>query len=282
MRGPGQIAELGAIAKPDVAVIVSIGPVHLELLGSIEAIAAAKAELITALSPGGTAIVPAGEGLLDPHLRDDVTTVTFGPGGDVHLRSERPGEVEIDAAGRTVRLQIDFEQAHLRRNLLAAVAAALAVGVAPDGRIELTLSPGRGQQTTTTGGVVLIDDCYNANPMSMRAALDDLTRVAASTDARRVAVLGDMLELGPEAERFHREIGAYAAERADVLITVGPLARVMGETFGGLHHHAEDSSQASALVPGLLKTGDAVLVKGSRGVALEQVCQAVEAGTVRP
>jgi UDP-N-acetylmuramoyl-tripeptide--D-alanyl-D-alanine ligase len=280
MRGPGQIAELGAIARPDVGIIVSLGPVHLELLGSMEAIAAAKAELIAALPGGGTAIVPADEPLLAPHLRDDVRTVTFGPGGDFQLRDEGADEVEIDAAGSSIRLQIDFAQAHLRRNLLAAVAAAQAVGVTPAGRVELALSPGRGQQTALPGGVILIDDCYNANPMSMRAALDDLVRVAAPAGARRVAVLGDMLELGPDAPSFHGEIGGYAAGRADLLVTVGPLAAEMGERFVGAHQHAESASEAAQFVPGLLHPGDVVLVKGSRGVALEQVCHAVAAGTV--
>ncbi len=280
MRGSGQIAELAAIARPDVGIIVSVGPVHLELLGSIEAIAAAKAELITALPPDGTAIVPAGEALLGPHLRSDVRTVTFGPGGDVQLRREEVGAVEIDSSGLVIRLEVDFPQAHLRRNLLAAVAAARAVGVTPEGRIQLSLSPGRGQQTTLRDGVILIDDCYNANPMSMRAALDDLTRAAAPTAARRVAVLGDMLELGPDAPRFHAEIGAYASERADVLVTVGSLAAEMGQAFAGTHHHAQDALEASSLVPQLLEPADVVLVKGSRGVALEQVCHAVAAGTV--
>jgi len=280
MRGPGQIAELGAIARPDVGIIVSLGPVHLELLGSIEAIAAAKAELIAALPGGGTAIVPVDEPLLAPHLRDDVSIVTFGLGVAVQLRVVGPGHVDIDAAGTSIRLQIDFAQAHLRRNLLAAVAAAQAVGVTPAGRVELALSPGRGQQTALPGGVVLIDDCYNANPMSMRAALDDLTRVAAPMKARKVAVLGDMLELGPDASRFHAEIGTYASGRADLLVTVGPLARAMGEAFEGQTQHAETAAEAARLVPDLLQPGDVVLVKGSRGVALEQVCHAVAAGTV--
>jgi UDP-N-acetylmuramoyl-tripeptide--D-alanyl-D-alanine ligase len=280
MRGRGQIAELAQIARPDVGIIVSIGPVHLELMGSIEVIAAAKAELITALPANGTAIVPAGEALLAPHLRSDIRTVTFGPGGDVQLRREEAGVVEIDSSGQTIRLEVDFPQSHLRRNLLAAVAAAQAVGVTPEGRIQLSLSPGRGQQTTLRDGVVLIDDCYNANPMSMRAALDDLTRAAASMAARRVAVLGDMLELGPDAPRFHAEIGAYASARADVLVTVGSLAAEMGRAFHGTHHRAQDALQAAKLVPSLLEPGDVVLVKGSRSVALEQVCHAVAAGTV--
>jgi UDP-N-acetylmuramoyl-tripeptide--D-alanyl-D-alanine ligase len=131
MRGRGQIAELARIAEPDVGVIVSVGPVHLELLGTVEAIAAAKAELLEGLPAGGCAIVPAGEGLLEPHLRSDVRTVTFGAGGDVRLADADGDRVEIDLAGRTVALEVSFPQSHLRRNLLAAVAAADAIGVLP-------------------------------------------------------------------------------------------------------------------------------------------------------
>ena len=144
MRGAGQIAELAEIAEPDVGVIVSIGPVHLELLGTIEAIAAAKAELIAALAPGATVVVPAGEPLLAPHLRDDVNTVTFGDGGDVRLLRSDPGSVEIAAGGERIELEVGFEQTHLRHNLLAAVAAAKAAGVTPSGRVELALTPGAG------------------------------------------------------------------------------------------------------------------------------------------
>jgi UDP-N-acetylmuramoyl-tripeptide--D-alanyl-D-alanine ligase len=281
MRGPGQIAELAEIAEPDVGVIVSIGPVHLELLGSIEAIAAAKAELLTALPAGGAAVVPVEEPLLESHLRSDLRILRFGPGGDVRLVAEDAGHMAIEALGRTVELEVDFTQAHLRRNLLAAVAAAAAVGVRAGGRLNLALSPGRGQRASLPGGVILIDDCYNANPMSMRAALDDLAAAAAhARGARRVAVLGDMLELGPDAERFHREIGSHAGETVDLLVTVGPLAAAMAAVYGGEHHRAADAAEAADLVGELVHPGDIVLVKGSRGVALEQVCRALEAGQV--
>jgi UDP-N-acetylmuramoyl-tripeptide--D-alanyl-D-alanine ligase len=275
MRGPGQIAELAAIAEPDVGVIVSIGPVHLERLGSIEAIAAAKAELTAALAPGATAVLPAHEPLLAPHLRADLATVSFGPGGDVTLVSETRESVEIDAGGERIILGVDFPQAHLRRNLLAAVAAARAVGVTPAGQVNLRLSAGRGQRVQLPGGVTLLDDAYNANPMSMRAALDELA--AAGRGEHRIAVLGDMLELGPAELDFHREIGAYAAERADVLVTVGPLARVMSETFSGQSHHAANADEATAIVRDLLQDGDVVLVKASNGVRLQQLCAALVA-----
>ncbi|WP_249009367.1 UDP-N-acetylmuramoyl-tripeptide--D-alanyl-D-alanine ligase [Conexibacter sp. DBS9H8] len=275
MRGPGQIAELAAIAEPDVAVIVSIGPVHLELLGSIAAIAAAKAELIAGLGVTGTAVIPADEPLLEPHVRPELTTVRFGPGGDVFLRAEGPGVVEIALFDRELVLEVDFPQAHLRRNLLAAVAAADAVGVTPSGPVRLALSPGRGARVELPDGVTLLDDAYNANPVSMRAALDELAAAAAPERRRRVAVLGDMLELGPTEIAFHRAIGAYANGRADVIITVGPRAAAIADAFSGPIHRVADAAAAQARLHDLLGPGDVVLVKGSRGVALDQVCAAL-------
>ncbi|HEV7176178.1 MAG TPA: UDP-N-acetylmuramoyl-tripeptide--D-alanyl-D-alanine ligase [Solirubrobacteraceae bacterium] len=280
MRGAGQIAELVWVAEPDVGVIVSIGPVHLELLGTIEAIAAAKAELIAGLAPGATAVIPAGEGLLEPHLRDDLEIVTFGEDGDVRLLAADGEHVEIELGDDRLELEVPFTQAHLRRNLLAAVAAARALGVVASGRIELELSPGRGQRAQLPDGVLLIDDCYNANPMSMRAALEDLAVSAPrDTHPRRVAVLGDMLELGPDERRFHEEIGAAAeAAEVDVLITVGRLAAAMTDRFDGEAYPVADAEEAASLLPELLAPGDAVLVKASRGVGLEVVCRALEAG----
>jgi UDP-N-acetylmuramoyl-tripeptide--D-alanyl-D-alanine ligase len=281
MRGAGQIAELAAIAEPDVAVIVSIGPVHLELLGSIEAIAAAKAELIAGLAAGATAIVPAGARLLEPHLRDDVRTVTFGPGGDVRLLDTDGEHVSIQSAETSHRLELEvpFTQAHMRTNLLAAVAASEAIGVTPSGRVEVAFSPGRGQRLELPDGVTLIDDCYNANPMSMRAALDDLASSAAGDgDRRRVAVLGDMLELGPAERDFHVELGAYAdCAGVELLVTVGRLAAAIADGFGGEAHVMKDAGQAAAILPELVEPGDVVLVKASRGVGLELVCGALGA-----
>jgi UDP-N-acetylmuramoyl-tripeptide--D-alanyl-D-alanine ligase len=280
MRGSGQIAELAAIAEPDVGVIVTIGPVHLELLGSVEAIAATKAELIAGLPPGrGTAIVPAGETLLEPHLRTDIKTTTFGEGGDVQLLAANGEDVTIAFGTRRYELQVPFTQAHLRTNLLAAVAAADAIGVTPSGRVEATLSPGRGQRVELPGGVTLIDDCYNANPMSMEAALDDLAATAAGDQRRRVAVLGDMLELGPAERSYHVAIGEHAARTGvDVLVTVGPLAATMADGFtaGGHVHATRDAGHAAGLLPDLVRPGDVVLVKASRGVGLELVCGALQ------
>jgi UDP-N-acetylmuramoyl-tripeptide--D-alanyl-D-alanine ligase len=279
MRGKGQIAELMAIAEPDVGVIVNVGPVHLELLGSLEAVAAAKAEMIAEMALSASVVVPVDEPLLSKHLRADLHTITFGEGGDVALQDELPdGEVVIRAGGRSeiaqrITLRPSFGQAHNLRNLLAAVAAACTLGITPEGRVDVSFSALRGERIALPGGIFLINDCYNANPMSMRAAIDDLAETAA---ARRVAVLGDMLELGLEERSFHREIGEHAAEKGvDVLVTVGPLAAEMREAFAGEAHAAPDAAAAAELLRGMLHEGDTVLLKGSRGVGLERVAEAL-------
>ena len=275
MRGPGQIAELTAIARPDVGVIVNVGPAHLELLGSLEAIAGAKAELIAGLAPGATAVVPAGEPLLEPYLRTDLRTISFGEGGDVRLLSAgADGQVRIADGEQIVELVPSFSQAHNLRNLLAAVAAAGAIGVRPSGALEVTFSAMRGQRSELPAGVLLIDDCYNANPMSMRAAIDDLA--AGPHGGRLVAVLGDMLELGPQGADLHREIGAHARRAGvDVLVAVGPLAAEMNAEFGGESYSFADAAGAAKAVPAMLRPGDTVLVKASRGVGLERVAAAL-------
>jgi UDP-N-acetylmuramoyl-tripeptide--D-alanyl-D-alanine ligase len=276
MRGTGQIAELTAIAEPEVGVIVNVGPVHLELLGSLEAIAAAKAELIAGLASGSTIVVPVEDPLLAPHLRADLKTITFGERADVTLEQVlSDGSVLIRAHGRELELQPSFSQAHNLRNLLAATAAALALGLDPGGPLHVRFSALRGERLELADGVIVINDCYNANPMSMRAAIDDL---AGTAPARRVAVLGDMLELGPQSPRLHREIGLYAAGQGlDLLVTVGPLAAEMRSEFEGESYAVADAGAAAELLQTLLGTGDTVLVKGSRGVGLERVAEALGA-----
>jgi UDP-N-acetylmuramoyl-tripeptide--D-alanyl-D-alanine ligase len=293
MRGAGQIAELTAIARPDVGVIVNVGPVHLEQLGTLDAVAAAKAELIAGMASGATVVVPAGEPLLRPHLRTDLRTVTFGEGGDVEMvgRAADGAVTIIDRAraaesagggdhvsgggsargGERLVLRPSFAQSHNLRNLLAAVAAARALGVTPRGRLDVEFSALRGERIALANGIVLINDCYNANPMSMRAALDEL---AASEGRRKVAVLGDMLELGGQERRLHREVGAYARARGvDLLLAVGPLAREMGEEWDRSVYSVADADHAAELLGRLLRKRDIVLVKGSRGVGLERVAR---------
>jgi UDP-N-acetylmuramoyl-tripeptide--D-alanyl-D-alanine ligase len=269
MRGVGQIAELTAIAEPDVGLIVNVGPVHLELLGTVERVAAAKAELIRDLRPGAACVVPAGEPLLEPHIRDDVETITFGEGGDVRLTSFAGGVARIDARGTEVALELPYSEAHNVLNTVAAVAAATALGVIPEGAVEVEFSSLRGEVVELDGGVTVVNDCYNANPMSMRAALQNLTDSPAE---RRIAVLGTMAELGRDGERFHREVGRHAEELGvDVLVTVGEEALPFAAGFDGEKHAVASPEEARAILEELARPGDRVLIKGSRSAGLERV-----------
>ena len=282
MRGFGQIAELAAISEPDVGVITNIGPVHLEQMGSLEGVARAKSELLEGLYDGATAVVPSDEPLLEPWLRSSLEIVTFGPGGDVAYEgsSLRGGTVPdavprthvVLAGGERIELELPFDQAHNLLNTLAAVAAVRAIGVTPSGRVDVRFSGLRGERVLLGMGATIINDCYNANPLSMRAALDDLA--AHETAGRRIAVLGDMLELGPAEDEHHRDVGAYAAAAGvDVLVTVGPRSARMLDAYDGEGYAVADAGEAAAMAGELIAAGDVVLVKGSRGVGLEVVAE---------
>jgi UDP-N-acetylmuramoyl-tripeptide--D-alanyl-D-alanine ligase len=268
MRGFGEIATLAAICEPDVAVITNIGPVHLEQVGSLEGVARAKAELLPGVA---TAVVPAGEALLEPYLEGlDVTR--FGDGGDVWLDGDT-----VVAFGDRLELELPFNARHQRVNALAAVAAALAVGVRPSGRLDVPAGHLRGERVELPGGALVINDCYNASPLSMRAALDELS--AEPAQGRRIAILGDMLELGEREADLHREVGTAAGEAGvDVLVTVGPRAAVMLDVFDGDSYAVADAAEAASLTGELVEAGDVLLVKGSRGVGLEVVAEALAHG----
>jgi UDP-N-acetylmuramoyl-tripeptide--D-alanyl-D-alanine ligase len=274
MRGPGQIADLGAIAEPDVAVITNVGPVHLELLGSVEAIADAKAEILRGLREGGTAVIPVDAPEFDPHLAG-ISTLRFGAGGDVEAREASSGVSWTDALIATpageLRFRFPFAERHHLSNALAAIAAGTALGVSLDGMSQraagIVFSRLRGELVRLGEGIVLVNDCYNANPMSMRAALDHLASLG--TARRLIAVLGEMRELGPDAERFHREVGEHArAVGVEVVIGVGePASAYRPDEL------VPDSRAAAARLSELVRPGDAILVKGSRAVALEGVAE---------
>jgi UDP-N-acetylmuramoyl-tripeptide--D-alanyl-D-alanine ligase len=276
MRGPGQIAELAAIAEPEVAAITNVGPVHVELLGSVEAIAAAKAEVLDALPPAGTAVVPADAGELEPHLSRARRVMRFGPGGDVEAVETRVEEGVTEAlvstpAGRQL-FDFPFAEAHNVQNALAAIAIGIALEAPLDEMADRAANIGfsrfRGERLELGEGIVLVNDCYNANPVSMRAALDHL----ASFDGRRVAVLGEMAELGPEAPRYHREVGDHARRHGvDMLVGVGDPARDYSPD-----ELVADPVEAAELLAAQLAAGDTVLVKGSRSAGLETVAEALE------
>lgn len=285
MRGVGQIAELCDIAKPDVGVITTVGPVHLELLGTIERVAQAKAELVESLPAGGTAVVPAGERQLEPYLsREDIEIFRFGDGGEVSLSyfAARDGRsrLKVEAFGRPLTIEFSFSGRHNATNALAALAAynalGLPLGKAQRGARQVKLSRWRGEEAPLPGDGVLINDCYNANPLSMAAALEHLVERAG--ERRKVAVLGDMAELGPGAASYHREVGA-AASRAgvDVLLAVGPLAKSYLDGARGVPvtRWAPTVEQGLTALRQLLQPGDCVLVKGSRAMGLEAIGEAV-------
>jgi UDP-N-acetylmuramoyl-tripeptide--D-alanyl-D-alanine ligase len=274
MRGAGQIRELGQIAEPDVVIITNVGPVHVELLGSIEAVAAAKAEALEGLGEG-YAVVPAEAGALEPHLSGEVRLIRFGDGGDVFARERVQGardtQALIVAPGGEQRFNFPFPEAHNLQNALAAVAAGVALGMdlAEMARLapRITFSALRGEVVSLPSGTILINDSYNANPISMRAALDHLGSVEA--DGRRIAVLGEMRELGDEAAVHHREVGAHArAAGADYVIGVGELGPAYEPDEA-----VADAEAAAELLQRELGPGDAVLVKGSRAVGLERVAE---------
>jgi UDP-N-acetylmuramoyl-tripeptide--D-alanyl-D-alanine ligase len=278
MRGFGQIAELTAICEPDVGVITNVGPVHLEQMESLEGVARAKAELLVGMRDGALAVIPADEPLLEPYLREALDVVSFGPGGDVHFEQASPPERRVVVAGADrFELELPFDSRHNLLNTLAAVAAARGIGVRPAGRVDVRFSALRGERVSLASGATVVNDCYNANPLSMRAALDDLSMQDPA--GRHVAVLGDMLELGPGEREHHKEIGAYAASAGvDLLIAVGPRSAAMLDTFGGEAHAVDDAAAAAALATELVRAGDVVLVKASRGVGLEVVAEALAAG----
>jgi UDP-N-acetylmuramoyl-tripeptide--D-alanyl-D-alanine ligase len=285
MRGLGQIAELCQVARPDIGIVTAVGPVHLELLGSIERVAQAKAELIDGLPPGGAAVVPANEPYLAPFLtREDIDVYRFGEGGDVSLTyfaaHDGQARLKVIAFGRALTLEFSFSSRYNATNALAALAAyhalGLPLGKAGRGARHVQLSRLRGEEIALPDGGILINDCYNANPLSMMAALDHLSERAG--ERRKVAVLGDMAELGAGAASYHREVGA-AASRAgvDVLVAVGPLARSYTEGARGVPtvRWAPTVEAGLGALRQLLRPGDCVLVKGSRSMGLEAIGEAV-------
>lgn len=265
MRGLGQIAALCAVAKPGVVVVPHIGPEHLELVGSVERVAEANAEAIESLPPDGTAVVPARAGALEPYLlRTDVTFRRF----DTHEIETRGGTTRFAVRGDVVELALPFTQRHLAVNTLAALHAYDVLGLPLDRVAEgvggIELSPWRGEETDLPGGGVVINDAYNANPDSMRAALEHLAERA--PDRRKIAILGEMAELGVGSRGYHEAVGALAAELEIEVIGVGEASRAYRPV-----EWAETSTDLVEVARSRIQAGDAVLVKASRAVGLEGI-----------
>ena len=258
MRGFGQIAGLAAFARPHVGVITNIGPVHLEKVGDLAGVARAKGELLAALPPGGIAVVPAGFAV----DRDDLEVVRVGE--DVTLRSFEPPVLETSLG----TVEVDFTARHLAANALTALATAHSLGVELPPRLHVDFSEWRNQELPLPGGGLLVNDAWNANPVSVRAALEHLVELAAGR--RTVAVLGEMAELGTYAEEGHREVAQALAELAiDEVVAIGPQAHA----YGGRWFATRD--EALPAIEHLLRPGDYVLVKGARVLGLERIAEAL-------
>jgi UDP-N-acetylmuramoyl-tripeptide--D-alanyl-D-alanine ligase len=259
MRGFGQIAELAALARPQVGVVTNVGPVHLELVDSLDGVVRAKGELIAALPPGGTAIVPKDF----PVSRDDVEVVRIGV----------PDASRVDRRTVVGGVSFNFTAQHQVQNAATALAALDALDLPRPESVDVDFARWRGEEQDLPGGGLLINDAYNANPVSMRAALAYLAERAG--DRRRVAILGDMAELGRTGPEYHRQVGAAASELGvDELLAVGELARGYLEA-GVPGRWAANVHDALRQVDELVRPGDAVLVKASRAVGLEAVAAAL-------
>jgi len=289
MSAPGEISRLSRTFAPRVAAITLIAAEHLEFLGSLEAVARANGEILEGLESGGTFVVNADDsrivgiasGWRGPVLR-------FGQTSPADVTVEG---VEASSDGSTFRLQgpsgsvsvrLPLPGLHQVANFLAASAVALAAGAtledAAAAAPQLGPASHRGEFRRHPSGALLYDDAYNASPPSMRAALDALKLVGGS---RRIAVLGDMLELGPEDAWWHRETGRYVVGRADRLVCVGPRARSIGEgaaeegLSADLIQYLDAADQVAPLLGPILTAGDAVLFKASRGVGLERAVESL-------
>jgi len=283
---PGELANLCRIAAPNLGLISAVGPEHLQSFGSLEAVAAEEAALIAALPTGAPLVLPADAELLDPYRRSDLDEWRFGldPHADVHPLAWQTGAATTQAAfsvrGERVSFITNLRLLHHRLTLAAALAAYAALGL-PLARISestaaVALSPWRGQEQALAHDCLLINDTYNANPLSMAAALEALA--ARRNGGRAVAVLGEMAELGPGALRWHADAGRHAAKLGiDLLVAVGPGAHAYLDGAAG-HTHCRwfpDTTTAAQALKRLLSPRDVVLVKGSRSARLERLAQAL-------
>ncbi|HQR59771.1 MAG TPA: UDP-N-acetylmuramoyl-tripeptide--D-alanyl-D-alanine ligase [Methylophilaceae bacterium] len=279
MNHPGEIAYLTRIARPTVALVNNAGAAHLEGLGSVEAVARAKGEIFEGLAADGTAVINADDAYasLWRQLAAPRRVLDFGleqPAGvsaDYQLQADGSQLVIRLPQGR-IEVQLGVPGLHNVRNALAAAAAALAMGIAPAtiaaGLERFGGVKGRLQRKPGKGGTILIDDTYNANPASMRAAIG----VLAAMSGRKIFVMGDMGELGADAAALHANIGALAKQSGiDALYAMGGMAAGAAQAFGaGAQHFESPEALASALQPEL-QPGVTLLVKGSRFMRMERV-----------
>ncbi|MCD6161651.1 MAG: UDP-N-acetylmuramoyl-tripeptide--D-alanyl-D-alanine ligase [candidate division Zixibacteria bacterium] len=278
MSIPGEMSRLAEISRPQTAVFTNIAPVHLETMGSIDAIAKAKYELVKRLPANGTVILNIDDNILSEWIKKTPqNTITYGIEKDADYKvsgfsiiAGKKSSFKLNG----VSYQINYPGKHNIYNAAAAIAASVHLGVRPESLIE-PLSKLKAyhlrSEVFESGGVVFINDCYNANPVSMENAIDALANYPSW--GRKVAVLGDMFELGVNKEDFHVEIGWYLNLRnIDALFTYGKLSKYYLSKFqSGIKEHFKNKSELIHCLNQYLKAADVVLVKGSRGMALEEI-----------
>ncbi|MGB9722868.1 MAG: UDP-N-acetylmuramoyl-tripeptide--D-alanyl-D-alanine ligase [Chloroflexia bacterium] len=286
--GPGEIAHLAEIARPHIGVVTNVSHSHLERMGTLETIARAKSELPAALPPDGLAVLNGDEALIRDMAGVTRAAVLFyGLGQDCHYRAE---EVEsrglegiaftLEAGGERRRLRCALPGRHSVYTALAAAAVGRHLGLSWD-EIEAGLLDTSAQirllAVPAANGATLLDDTYNASPTSCRAALELLSELP----GRKVAVLGDMLELGSYEEEGHRQVGYWAAEVVEELFLLGRRARRIGEAAlergmpAGRVHFAREREEVIRMLRERLRPGDIVLVKGSRAMEMEHIVAAL-------
>ena len=284
----GEIRRLCQIAAPEIAVVLNVGPTHLERLGTMEAIAEAKSEAVQELPNTGTAILNADDPfVVEMESKTRARVLTFGVKQHAAIRAtdvRGRGLVGVDftlsSLGRTLKAHSPLPGTHLVSNALAAIAVAFADGFSVEEATQALSNakvPLRNQVKISKNGATILDDTYNANPASMLAALELLSEMT----GRRLALLGDMLELGSAEAEAHHAVGEEAARICDLLFTVGPRGQQIAaaaRSVGSIEvTHFDTKEAAAAALQGLISPGDILLVKASHGLALETVVQELSA-----
>jgi UDP-N-acetylmuramoyl-tripeptide--D-alanyl-D-alanine ligase len=284
MSRPGELDTIGSLITPEVLLYTRIAPVHTEFFSDLDGIVRAKAELLAHLDPSGTLVINAD----DPHqrgfpARTSAAVLRFGAANaDAHIsRFEDRGllgsRFTLHLPSGVAQVELPLAGGHQAENLLAAATAAVAFGIGADTVAavapSLEAAPRRGRVHRLSTGVTVVDDSYNASPL----AVHRLLALLAAASGRRIAVLGEMYELGSCSGDAHREVGREAGGACDVLVVVGgdDAARIAAAARGAglsahLVHHADDADSAADVLQALLEPDDIVLVKGSRGVGLDR------------
>ncbi len=288
MSRAGEIRHLVDLIRPKVAVVTNVAAAHLEYFASVDEIAAAKAEIFETLGPGDAAIAPADEPRLTTRAKGTFATRLFGQGEGSSVRADgatmtlEGSRFQLVSDGSRAEVTLPAPGPHAISNFLAAAAVALALGIPAESIAERArlLRPGgnRGAVRRLEDDILLIDDTYNSNPRALLSAIETL---ALAKDRRKVACIGEMLELGASSATLHREAGAALGARVDLLLGVGALAGEILSGASSLPPQAkrafENSIELAAHIGSLVRSHDAVLVKGSRGVRMERVVEALVA-----